>query len=62
MTERQLEDEKLKIWQESILKMVDKAEKSIYTESSPSLTEEEEEWKKDAMKKGRLAEMQLRIK
>ena len=62
MTERQLEDEKLKIWQESILKMVDKAEKSIYTEPSHSLTEEEEEWKKDAMKKGRLAEMQLRIK
>ena len=42
--------------------MVDKAEKSIYTEPSHSLTEEEEEWKKDAMKKGRLAEMQLRIK
>ena len=43
--------------------MVDKAEKSIYTEPSPSMAEEEEEeWKKDAMKKGRLVEMQLRIK
>ena len=44
------------------MKMVDKAEKSIYAEPSHCMTEEEEEWKKDAMKKGRQVEMQLRIK
>ena len=61
MQVRNLEDEKLRIWQESISKMVQNVENTI-NNSDQVIEDEDEEWKKDAMERGRLAELNLRIK
>lgn len=52
---RNLEDEKLRIWQESVSKMVSDVENKINNSCQIIEDEDDEEWKKDAIEKGRLA-------
>jgi chromosome segregation ATPase len=58
---RNLEDEKLKIWQDSISGMIQRVEQSIAGPQPQREEEQGEEWEREAMQQGRLAELRLRL-